>query len=135
MRMEVSKPWNVCFALQNSRRIESYNTNKDAFHTHFSPYLTNKFFSFRPETIFQANLMNEMHTMPKDHQLSYWVHGLDKVDYKTAYFKEPDRHAIIKVLMDVYGFNKSKAFKASRCISNKEIKELTKKAQKGGKAK
>lgn len=114
--------------------INSINLTKTQFddYADYSPFLTNKTYSFFPDTIHLANLMNTSHQLDNQLQFDFYLNTVRRQKRFTGKWPKHEVSEIIKLLCSVYKMSASKAYQAVAVLTEEQIEQLRTKIIKGG---
>jgi len=88
----------------------------------YNPFLTNRYFSYFPDTIFYANEMNIANTLDNKLQHDYYFNSLRKNKRYSKWLKKENQE-VLQAIQQYYGYSLSKA-KEVLSILNKEQVEF-----------
>lgn len=109
--------------------INSINTGKEPENPEkFSPWLTNRFFSFFPDTIFHAQQMNLNYDLESYLQLSYLINSVRPSKRWTKWLKRTESPNY-ELIQNWYGFGDRKTKEALAVLTKDQIKEIREKAK------
>ena len=97
----------------------------------YEPFLTNRGLSYFPDSIFYANEMNQYHALPKKAQFLYLLNSIRPRKRFSKWYKEEISNDIL-LISEMFGYSKSKAKEALNVLSEEQLKEIRKRADKGG---
>lgn len=97
----------------------------------YVPFLTNKSFSFHPDTILHANEMNMKHWLFKDAQYRYYLGALRPRDRRSKWFK-PSKDIALDNIQQVYQCNRSIAKQYAKVLTKENMELINNKVSKGG---
>lgn len=100
----------------------------------YLPYIVNRLFSNFPDSIFQANSMNNWHQLPKKMQYDYLLHSL-KPKKRFSKFLKPEKIEYLDAVKEYYNYSDRKAKEVLRILTEDQLKDIQKKVFKGGKGK
>jgi Bacteriophage clamp loader A subunit len=91
----------------------------------YIPFLTNKYFSFFPDTIYYANEMNMAQSLDNKLQHDYYLFSLRK---NKRYYKWPkkDNQEIIQAVQKYYGYSVAKAKEVLSILNNEQVELILK---------
>lgn len=127
--------------LQLSDYLSSLNTTKKNLMNDFEnleenekgyiPYIINRLMSNFPDSIFQANLMNQWNQLPKKLQYDYFLHAL-KPRKRFSKFLKPDKIEYLDIVKEYFDLNDRKAKEVLRILTEEQLQSIQKKMFKGG---
>jgi hypothetical protein len=94
----------------------------------YIPYVTNKCFSYFPETILHASKMNACAFLDKKLQYDYYLYALSKKKRFSKWVK-PEKEEKIALIKEVYGYSDRQARDVADLLNLEDLKQLS---QKGG---
>ena len=87
----------------------------------YNPYITNTFFSFFPETVLYANVMNEYHFLDNEMQYLFYINSIKSKKRFKKWLKNKDNN-VLDNICKVYGCNKLKAEQYASILSSEQLK-------------
>ena len=115
-------------SLKKARLITGENEKE------YNPFLTNRGFSYFPDTIFHAQEMNMLHHLDKKLQYDYLFNSIRKSKRFSKWSKK-DNNKDIDVIIEYFGYSRRRAEEALTILSKEQINSIKKKLEKGGVAK
>lgn len=97
----------------------------------YVPFLTNRAFSYFPDTIFYANEMNRHAAIPSKMQHDFYFYAIPKKKRFSKWAKAP-KHEDLALLMDVYKYSIDKAKQVLPLFSAEQLQELRDSTIQGG---
>lgn len=97
----------------------------------YSPFLTNRFFSYFPDTIFYAEEMNMSSTLDYKLQYDYYFSSLRPRKRFSKWAKRLES-SDLKLVAEYYQINNVKAKAALKILSKEQLAELKNRLNKGG---
>jgi len=97
----------------------------------FQAFIINRAMSMHLDCVLYANEVNRRPTMTKQMVYDYYIHSIRKG--KRYGWAKKTNVADVKLIMDYYGYNESKALEALRILKPEEIETLRQRMNKGGK--
>ena len=128
----MSNPFDYVTAINKHDDIMLESTANDLMERDYNPFLTNRAFSYFNDTIHQANEMNQRLHLDHKMQFDYLLNNI-RPRKRFAKWIKNDVSGDVSVIKEYYGYNNSKAIEALSVLSEKEVKILHDKVQKGGK--
>jgi len=128
----MSKPFDYVFAINTHKDIMSDTDNDSLMEKDYNPFLSNRAFSYHNDTILQANEMNRRHHLDKKMQFDYLLNNI-RPRKRFAKWIKNESSENISVIKEYYGYNNTKAIEALSVLSEKQLKVLQYKVQRGGK--
>lgn len=92
----------------------------------YNPFLTNRFFSYFPDTIFYANQMNIANGLDNKLQHDYYLHSLRKNKRYSKWLKKENQE-VIQAIQQYYGYSLSKAKEVFNILNKEHIEFILKK--------
>jgi hypothetical protein len=110
---------------------------KDPFLTEESykayvPYIVNKALSLHYDCIMQANQMNMNPSIPKDMQYKYLLNSIRGYKRKYQEWLKKEKPEDLSLIKEYFGVSFSKAKTMKNLLSSKEIEEIRRYLDKGG---
>jgi len=115
-------------SLKKARLITGEN-EKD-----YNPFLTNRGFSYFPDTIFHAQEMNMLHHLDKKLQYEYLFNIIRKSKRFSKWSKK-DNSKDVDAIIEYFSYSRKKAEEALSILSQEQVKIIKKKLERGGVAK
>ena len=100
----------------------------------YPPFMINRGLSYFPDTVLLANEMNRLHHASKPMQYSFLINTVRKKKRFSKWLK-PQEHEDLLIVKEYYGYSNEKARSALSVLSAKQLQEIRKKLDKGGKSK
>lgn len=97
----------------------------------YQPFLVNKAFSYFPDTLFFANLMNTNSHIDKTMQHDYLFYSIPKKKRFEKWSKIENSEAI-DAIKKVYGYSNQKAYAVLSLLNSSQISILIEKCSLGG---
>jgi|TARA_Y100000310_G_scaffold35889_1_gene33856 hypothetical protein len=91
----------------------------------YNPYITNTFFSFWPETVLHANIMNEYHFLDNEMQYVFFINSVKSKKRFKKWLKNKNNNDLDNICR-VYGCNRLKAEQYANILSSKQLKQIDK---------
>lgn len=98
----------------------------------YSPFLTNRSFSYHQDTIGLANEMNLKHHLDKKLQYEFLLNTI-RPRKRFAKWVKKDKEGDLDAVKEYFGYSDNKALQALATLSDDQIKTIKKKLEKGGK--
>lgn len=113
--------------------IKAINETKQKMDTDgYLPFITNKNFSYFPDTIQLANLMNIYHGLDKELQFQFLLNTVRKQKRFSGKWPKQEVAEIVTLLCSVYKMSPSKAYQAVETLSNEQKEQIRTKIIQGG---
>lgn len=114
--------------------INAITQTKQKFddYTAYSPFVTNKTFSFFPDTIQIANMMNMHSTLDNKLQFEFYLNTVRKQKRFTGKWPKHEVSDIVKFLCATYNMSSSKAHQAVAALTKEQIEQIKTIIIKGG---
>jgi len=100
----------------------------------YPPFMINRGLSYFPDTVLLANEMNRLHHAPKPMQYEFLINTVRKKKRFSKWLK-PQEHEDLLIVKEYYGYSNEKARSALSVLSAKQLQDIRKKLDKGGKSK
>lgn len=97
----------------------------------YNPFLANLALSYSMDTIMMANEMNQYPSLPPDCQFDFLYHVVRKGKRFNKWYKEQETPHL-EVVMEYYGYSKSKALEALQVLTQDQLRDIMKKIDIGG---
>ena len=91
----------------------------------YNPFLTNRFFSFFPDSIFYANEMNMSQGLDRKLQHDFYLHSLRK-NKRYAKWPKKDNQEVITAIQTYYGYSIAKAKEVLGILNNEQVEIILK---------
>ncbi len=114
-------PFDIMKDLSYDKKGTIDNSNEGEY----NPFLTNRFFSFFPDTIFYANEMNMSNGLDRKLQHDFYLHSLRK-NKRYAKWPKKDNQTIIEAIQTYYGYNVAKAKEVLNILNNEQVEIILK---------
>ena len=125
-------PFDYVKAINTNDNIMWGYENYSLIERDYNPFLTNRAFSYFNDTVHQANEMNRRYHLDHKMQFDYLLNNI-RPKKRFAKWIKNESSEDVSVIKEYYGYNNSKAIEALSVLSEKQIKMLHDKVQKGGK--
>lgn len=107
--------------------------DNDTITQSYDPYITNIIFSNTKDTVFMANEVNQMSSLPKTMQYRFYYHGINKNPKRFGKWNKKQAVTDLeKLIMEVYGYSKEKASQVAGIFNKDQIQHLKDYVFKGG---
>lgn len=107
---------------------ENLIANDPKVEKEYLPFVVNKCFSYFPETVLHASLMNSYSFLDKKLQYDYYIHALPKKKRFSKWIK-PENDDKLTMIKEVYGYSDRKAREVVDLLDEAKLKDFT---QRGG---
>lgn len=97
----------------------------------YNPWLSNIAFSYHPDSILHANLMNQLHHLDNRPQYEYYINSLRAKKRFAKWHKKQDDEDL-KLICDTYGVNPNVGREYVRLLSPEQLHVMREKQKKGG---
>ena len=126
------KPFDYLNAINTSKEnLMEDSANDELVEKSYEPFLTNRGLSYFPDSIFYANEMNQYATLPKKAQFLYLLNSIRPRKRFSKWYKEEISDDIL-LISEMFGYSKAKAKEAINVLSEEQLEEIRKIADKGG---
>jgi len=99
----------------------------------YNPYLVNMALSYSMDTVMLSNEMNQYPNLPPDCQYDFLYGSVRKGKRYNKWFK-PEEIPHLEVVMEYYGYSKSKALEALQILTCSDIRDIIKSMDTGGRS-
>jgi hypothetical protein len=99
----------------------------------YSPFMVNRGLSYFPDTVMQANMMNQRFDARKKWQFQYFINTIAKKKRFSKWHKA-DVSKNLSLVMEYYGYSSEKASVALGLLTPEQLKCIEEKLDKGGKS-
>jgi len=96
----------------------------------FSPWLTNRFFSMFPDTLFFAQMMNMNFNLDEKYQLEFLINTVRPSKRWQKWLKREQESSNHELIQNWYGYGDQKTKEALKVLTKEQIEELKKKNKK-----
>jgi len=86
----------------------------------YNPFLTNRYFSYFPDTIFYANEMNMSKGLDNKLQHDYYFYSIRK-NKRYSKWPKKDKIEILQAIQIYYGYNLSKAKEVLNILNKEQV--------------
>ena len=97
----------------------------------YNPYLTNRAFAMHMDTILLSEEMNQAHTLGPELQYDFYYYAVRK-GRRFGFPKKTEEHPHLKVVMDFYGYSKTKAEQALLLLTEEQVQAIIDSQSTGG---
>lgn len=113
-------------------------TKQDLFedplaHKDYKPFLVNRGLSYFYDTIEYANMMNIRPDIHKDWQFYFLLNSISKKKRYSPWSKKDKDGEAILLVKEYFGYSSEKAKEALNILTEKQLKQIEQKLEKGGK--
>lgn len=98
----------------------------------YLPYLTNRAFSYHPDTIFYSNEMNIRGSCDKMLQYSYYLNAVPKRKRYNSKWHKNEVTEDMELVMEYYGVNRNIAKSYLKILKKEQIQEIRNRRYQGG---
>lgn len=91
----------------------------------YNSFLTNRFFSFFPDSIFYANEMNMSQGLDRKLQHDFYLYSLRK-NKRYAKWPKKDNQEVIQAIQTYYGYSIAKAKEVLGILNNEQVELILK---------
>ncbi len=99
----------------------------------YNTYLINRGLSFNLDCVFLVQEMNKYYMLPKQTQYHFLLNSIDKKKRYGKWVRSDSMPDDVKIIKEIYGYNDQKALSVLELLSDKDLLELRKINNKGGK--
>ena len=130
--MSKINPFDYVSAVSDSKKDLMRGTENDALSERdYSPWLTNKAFSYHPDAVLHANQMNELSHLDNKLQFEYLLNNIRPRKRWSKWLK-PDKIDNLEIVKVYFGFGNEKAKDALDVLTTEDIEDIKSKLAKGG---
>lgn len=98
----------------------------------YNPFITNRGMSMFPDTLFHANEMNQLWSLPKELQYRYYLQAVKPARRYSGKWPKPSTSDAVKMISDVYCINTQRAMELASFLTPKQLEIIKKRHDKGG---
>lgn len=132
--MKGANPFTYIESLSSSKRHLLRNTDNDeAAEKSYVAFLTNRNFSFFPDTLGDANIMNRLWQLPGRLQYDYYFHSLRPRKRFTGKWAKTIKNTDIEAVMECFQYGYRRAVETLRILTPSQLKDVHAALGKGGK--
>tara|TARA_R100000005_G_C4989741_1_gene197347 strand:+ start:185 stop:568 length:384 start_codon:yes stop_codon:yes gene_type:complete len=115
----------------NQTKVDLMDTEDEMVEKKYPPFPINRCLSYFPDTIMQANEMNQHSHLDNRMQYDFYLHSIRKRKRWSKWMKNetPDQLEAIK---EMYGYSNRKAIEALAMLSDEQIEHIVFLHSKGG---
>jgi hypothetical protein len=130
--MSKINPFDYVSAVSDSKKDLMRGTENDALSERdYSPWLTNKAFSYHPDAVLHANQMNELSHLDNKLQFDYY-HSVLRKRKRFSKWSKPQDDETINMICSYYTCNKQIGLSYLKILTKDQLNIIRKKQQKGG---
>jgi hypothetical protein len=97
-------------------------------------FIVNRALGYFPDTVMQANQMNQHSDIPADWQFSFFLNTISKKRRFSKWAKADKETASLELVKEYYGYSSEKAKEALSVLSDEHLIMIKEKLFKGGKS-
>jgi hypothetical protein len=97
-------------------------------------FIVNRALGYFPDTVMQANTMNQHHDCPADWQFSFFLNTISKKRRFSKWAKADAESSSLELVKEYYGYSSEKAKEALSVLSDEHLIMIKEKLYKGGKS-
>lgn len=97
-------------------------------------FIVNRALGYFPDTVMQANQMNQFSDIPADWQFSFFLNTISKKRRFSKWAKADKETASLELVKEYYGYSSEKAKEALSVLSDEHLIMIKEKLYKGGKS-
>jgi hypothetical protein len=124
-------PFDYVNSINSGKDIITGSENEEFAEKEYKPFLTNKAFSYYPDTIAHANAMNLNHFLDNKMQYDYLLNSIRPSKRFAKWVKKQDSNDL-EVVKEYYGYGNAKAYQALDILSSEQLETIKEKLEKGG---
>jgi hypothetical protein len=130
--MSKINPFDYVTAVSDSKKDLMRGTENDALSERdYSPWLTNKAFSYHPDAVLHANQMNELSHLDNKLQFDYY-HSVLRKRKRFSKWSKPQDDETINMICSYYKCNKQIGLSYLKILTKDQLNIIRQKQQKGG---
>tara|TARA_R110000868_G_scaffold4605_4_gene28759 strand:- start:828 stop:1226 length:399 start_codon:yes stop_codon:yes gene_type:complete len=130
--MSKINPFDYVSAVSDSKKDLMRGTENDALSERdYSPWLTNKAFSYHPDAVLHANQMNELSHLDNKLQFDYY-HSVLRKRKRFSKWSKPQDDETINMICSYYTCNKQIGLSYLKILTKDQLNIIRQKQQKGG---
>jgi hypothetical protein len=125
-------PFDYVTSINSTKKNLMVGTDNDRLAERgYDPFLTNRTLSYHNDTVGLANEMNIRHYLDKKPQYSFFINSV-RPKKRFAKWVKKQKDSDVAVIKEYYGYNDIKARQAVSILSDKQIIDIRKRIDKGG---
>ncbi len=124
-------PFDYVTAINGGKNIMVNTENDELAEKGYNPYLTNRQFSYFPDTIEVANVMNRMAHLDNKLQFLFYI-NIVRPRKRFTKWSKTEHHADLEAVAEYFNYSYEKAKVAMDVLTDDDIKNIKKKLEKGG---
>ena len=97
-------------------------------------FIVNRALGYFPDTVMQANQMNQFSDIPADWQFSFFLNTISKKRRFSKWAKADADSSSLELVKEYYGYSSEKAKEALSVLSDEHLIMIKEKLYKGGKS-
>ena len=105
----------------------------DTAEKQYPPYMVNRGLSFYPETVMQANEMNQNYHLDSRLQFDFFINTISRKRRFGKWLKATESEDLL-IVKEHYGYSNEKARSALTILSSEQLNELKQRHFKGGRS-
>ena len=117
----MSSPFDVINSINSGKEVKDESA--------FNPWITNRFYSFFPDTLFYAQMMNLNYGLEPKYQLSFYINTVRPSRRWQKWLKNEESEDY-KAIQEWYGYNDQKTKQALSVLTKEQIDVIRKKIKK-----
>ena len=126
-------PFDYINAINSGKDIMKDPDNPKLMEDGYSPWYSNKSFSYFKDTVLYANEMNRYPSIPKSWQFYFFLNTIQKKKRFSKWAKKDAETKSLQLIKEYYGYSFEKAKEALSVLSVEQLSIIEEKLQKGGK--
>ena len=116
-------PFDYVKAINEKRSIDN--------HSSYTPFLSNRAFSYNLDTILAANEMNKYPDLPPEVQFAFMNEAIRKGKRYSSWYKE-NESPNLEIVMQFFNCSKQKGLEALQVLTQENLKEIKQRMDTGG---
>ncbi len=97
----------------------------------YTPFLSNRAFSYHLDTVLIANEMNKYPDLPPEVQFAFMNEAVRKGRRFSSWYKEQETPNL-ELVMEYFGYSKPKALAALQVLTQDQLRQMKERLDKGG---
>ena len=128
----MSNPFDYINAINSTKKNLMRGTDNDRLaEKGYEPFLANRALSYHNDTIALANEMNTRHYLDKKPQFEFFINTV-RPKKRFAKWVKKEKDSDLAVVKEYYGYNDIKARQTLTILSDRQINEIKRRIDKGG---
>jgi hypothetical protein len=98
----------------------------------YNAFLVNRALSYFPDTIFYANIMNELNNLDKKLQFDFLINSVRRSKRRRTKWGKKIENGDVEMIKERYGYNYRRAKEVLSILSEPQLKLIKQELEKGG---